>query len=83
MNTLHGGFSRKDDYPPKRYWEEPIKSGPYKGEHIDHQEWEKALNEYYRLHGWDPETGLQTREGLENLDLGVVADRLVAAGSLK
>jgi len=83
MNTIHGGFGRKDDYPPKRYWEEPIKSGPYKGEHIDHQKWEEALNEYYKLHGWDPETGLQTREGLEKLDMGFVADRLAAAGYLK
>jgi aldehyde:ferredoxin oxidoreductase len=83
INTIHGGFDRKDDYPPKRYWEEPVKSGPYKGDHIDHGTWDKTLDEYYSLHGWDPETGLQTREGLEELGLMVVADRLVAAGFLK
>ena len=82
INTLHGGFIRKDDYPPKRYWEEPVMSGPYKGEHIDHGEWNKALDEYYRLHGWDVETGLQTRSGLKNIGLGVVADILEEAGLL-
>lgn len=83
INTIHGGFIRKDDYPPKRFWEEPVKSGPYMGEHIDHEVWERTLDEYYGLHGWDPGTGLQTREGLEELGLMVVADRLEAAGFLK
>ncbi|MCW4050726.1 MAG: aldehyde ferredoxin oxidoreductase family protein [Candidatus Bathyarchaeota archaeon] len=80
FNTLHCGFTRKDDYPPKRYWEEPVKSGPYKGEHLDHETWDRMLEQYYELHGWDPETGLQTREGLEELGLGSVADKLRAAG---
>ncbi len=83
INTLHGGFSRRDDYPPKRYWDEPVKTGPYRGEHIDHGKWEKALDEYYRLHDWDPVTGMQTRNGLEELGLKDVADRLMAAGLLK
>ena len=83
INTIHGGFGRKEDYPPKRYWEEPVKSGPYKGDHINHETWEKTLSEYYGLHGWDPETGLQTRSGLEAIDMGVIADRLEAEGILK
>jgi aldehyde:ferredoxin oxidoreductase len=83
INTLHGGFTRKDDYPPKRYWEEPVSSGPYKGDRIDHTMWDESLDEYYRLQGWDPETGLQTREGLEELGLQMVADRLEAVGLLK
>jgi aldehyde:ferredoxin oxidoreductase len=83
INTIHGRFSRKDDYPPKRYWEEAVKTGPYKGEYIDHKIWDETLDEYYMLHGWDPETGLQTRVGLEELGLGVVANRLQSAGLLK
>ena len=83
INTIHGGFSKKDDYPPKRYWEEPVKSGPYEGDYIDHDIWEKTLSEYYSLHGWDPETGFQTREGLEQLELSVVAKRLESEGLLK
>jgi aldehyde:ferredoxin oxidoreductase len=69
FNTLHGGFTRRDDYPPRRYWTEPVKLGPYAGERIDHEAWERMLDEYYSLHGWDKETGLQTRQALEALDL--------------
>jgi aldehyde:ferredoxin oxidoreductase len=83
INSIHGRFSKKDDYPPKRYWEEPVKSGPYEGDYINHDIWEKTLSEYYSLHGWDPETGFQTREGLEQLGLGVVANRLESEGLLK
>ena len=82
FNTLHGGFTRRDDYPPKRYWTEPVKSGPYAGERIDHEAWERMLDDYYSLHGWDKETGLQTRQALEALDLKSIADRLEAAGCL-
>jgi len=82
FNSLHGGFTRKDDYPPRRYWTEPVKSGPYAGESIDHDAWERMLDEYYGLHGWDKNTGLQTRQTLEELDLKSVADRLEAAGCL-
>jgi aldehyde:ferredoxin oxidoreductase len=53
INTLHGGFTREDDYPPKRYWDEPVKSGPYKGDHLDHKIWNDTLDNYYRLHDWD------------------------------
>src|SRR4030042_5074962 len=36
INTLHGGVTRKDGYPPPRYWEAPGQSGPYSGDYIDH-----------------------------------------------
>jgi aldehyde:ferredoxin oxidoreductase len=83
INTIHGGFTRSHDYPPKRYWSEPVKSGPYRGERIDHNEWEKMLDDYYDLHNWDTKTSLQTRETLEKLDLTTVADRLEEVGKLK
>ena len=83
FNTLHAGFTRKDDHPPERYWTEQVKSGPYKGERIDHEAWEKTLDEYYELHGWDKETGWQTRKGLENLNLVEVADKLEKANRLR
>jgi aldehyde:ferredoxin oxidoreductase len=40
------------------------------------------LDEYYSLHGWDSETGWQTKETLVSLGLTDVADRLKAAGRL-
>jgi aldehyde:ferredoxin oxidoreductase len=83
FNTLHGGFTRKDDYPPKRFWDEPVKSGPYKGECLDHDIWNRTLDEYYTLHGWDVETGLQKRETLEKIGLREVSDRLGTSGLLR
>lgn len=83
FNTLHGGFTREHDYPPERYWKEHVKSGPYRGERIDHETWERMLDEYYGLHGWDPKTGLQTRETFAGLDLKSVADRLGESGRLR
>ena len=82
FNVLHGGFGRKDDHPPKRYWEEPVKSGPYQGEHIDHETWERMLDEYYTMQGWDQETGLQKKSMLLELDLPEVIDKLDSKGLL-
>jgi len=83
FNTLHTGFTRGDDLPPYRYYNEPVKSGPFKGESLSHERWEMMLDEYYALHGWDRVTSWQTRECLEELDLADVAGRLEEAGRLK
>lgn len=82
FNTLHTTFDRKDDYPCDRYLNEPVASGPYKGERIDHEQWSAMLDEHYRLHQWDPSSGLQTRAGLSALGMSDVADRLADAGRL-
>jgi len=83
FNTLHAGFTREDDHPSYRYWNEPIKSGPFKGDGLDHEIWEKMLDEHYELHNWDVETSWQTRGCLEKLGLEDVAERLEKAGRLK
>jgi aldehyde:ferredoxin oxidoreductase len=82
FNTLHAGFTRADDYPPKRYMETPIHYGPYSGLKCDRDKWDEMLDRLYGLHGWDVATGLQTRAGLESLGLGDVADMLEQAGKL-
>ena len=82
FNVLHAGLGREDDYPPERCLTEPIKSGPYKGFALSKEKYDKMLDEYYELRGWDPATGLQTRKCLEKLDLKVVADDLERAGRL-
>ncbi len=82
FNVLHAGFSRQDDYPPRRFMEEPVKSGPMKGELLAREKWDKMLDEYYELHGWDKVTGWQTRQCLEALDLKKIADDLEKAGRL-
>jgi len=68
MMLVKDGISRQDDTLPKRYFEEPIPEGPAKGEVISHKEFNKMLEEYYRLHGWD-ENGMPKIENLKRLGL--------------
>jgi aldehyde:ferredoxin oxidoreductase len=82
FNGLHTSLGREDDLPPKRFRDEPVKSGPYKGLRADEAEYNKMLDEYYEMWGWDRRTGLQTREELVRLGLGDIADRLAAIGKL-
>jgi len=82
FNALHTNFDRKDDMPPTIYTKEPIKSGKYKGELLDIENWNKMLDEYYGENGWDIATGLQTKASFEGLGLAEVIQRLEKAGKL-
>jgi aldehyde:ferredoxin oxidoreductase len=82
FNTIHAGFTRDDDYPPRRYVEEPIDRGPYAGSRCDRDRWDQMLDRFYELNGWDRATGLQTRSGLHALGLDEVAAKLEATGRL-
>jgi aldehyde:ferredoxin oxidoreductase len=68
LNKL-SGISRRDDWVSDRFFDEPVSDGPYKGEHLDRDQLEKSLDEYYETLGWDVESGLPTTEKLEELDL--------------
>ena len=83
FNTIHTDFHRKDDYPPRRYMEEPIKSGPRAGYKCDKKEWDKMLDRFYELHDWDRKTGWQTRRCLVELGMEDIADQLQKARRLK
>ena len=82
FNTLHAKFDRKDDYPPERFMKEPVKSGPYKGFRCEKEKFDKMLDEFYELLGWDKNTGLQTERSLKELKMENVAARLESAGML-
>jgi aldehyde:ferredoxin oxidoreductase len=82
FNTLHTDFTRKDDYPPSRFMDEPIATGPLKGEILLRDKWGQMLDEYYELHSWDKETSWQTSQSLERLQLGEIADELKTIGRL-
>jgi aldehyde:ferredoxin oxidoreductase len=62
-----GGFDRKDDTVPNRFFDNPISSGPVAGEKLDRKEVQKALDEYYETLGWDIASGLPTPDLLEDL----------------
>jgi aldehyde:ferredoxin oxidoreductase len=52
------------------------------GERVEMRDFLRLREEYYELRGWDVRTGLQTRAGLEGLDLGEVAEQLESRGLL-
>jgi aldehyde:ferredoxin oxidoreductase len=69
LERMREGKNRQDDLPPLRLLEEPVSSGPAKGERLEREKYEAMLTEYYMLRGWNPETGVPTRE--KWLELGL------------
>jgi aldehyde:ferredoxin oxidoreductase len=70
--NVREGFTRKDDRLPLRFYQ-PLQGGPSAGNHFTAQEFEKGLDEYYRLRGWDLETGWPRKETLLGLGMEDVA----------
>ena len=67
--NVREGMGRSDDFPPRRLLEEPIATGPARGECLDRGSYDQMLTEYYRLRGWDSETGIPTNEKQRELGL--------------
>ncbi len=71
--NLREGLTRKDDWLPDRYFDEPTKLGlpVARGKSIDREKFTAMINEYYRLHEWDengvPTAGLLARLKIEEL----------------
>ena len=68
------GLDSKSDLPPRRLLQEPISSGPSRGEVLDKQDFLQMLQEYYRQRGWDQETGIPCREKLQELQLSLESE---------
>jgi len=73
------GLSRKDDYLPKRFTDEPLPPDSNLAAGMVFEN-EPLLAEYYSFRGWDPETGWPTERKLKELDLGFVAEDLKKRG---
>lgn len=69
FSHIHGGYTREDDRLPERFFQSKVSTGPYRGAHLDHEEVEKMLDEYYTYLGWDMQTGLPTQKTLQGLGL--------------
>jgi aldehyde:ferredoxin oxidoreductase len=76
------GITRKDDTIHGRPMEEPVPSGPYKGERLEKEGMDRMLDDYYEVVGWDKRTGAPTRKTLEQLGLQDVADELASMGKI-
>ena len=74
--NVREGFSRADDTLPERVMKEPLRGGPSKGHCISMNDLKQMLDEYYTARGWDLNSGIPTREKLDELRLGYVADQL-------
>jgi len=71
--NVREGFDRRHDTLPQRVQTEPVlHTGNAEGEGQMVRTLDKFLDEYYQLRGWT-ETGIPTREKLEELGLGYVA----------
>lgn len=68
-------WSKDMDYPPARWFDEPLTQGPLKGAKLDREKYDALLEWYYRKRGWDPR-GIPTKTTLEKLGLGYVAQEL-------
>jgi len=71
--NVREGFTRKDDTLPERLFTLASTKGPSKGQMVDRSAFEKMLDEYYQIVGWDKVTGIPTKEklmelGIENLE---------------
>ena len=73
---------RKIDKAVAKTLNEPVKREPYKGFCCEKEGWDKMLDAFYDLHGWDRQTGLQTRTSLLALGLEGVAEKLEKAERL-
>ena len=68
MFNVKEGFSRKDDKLPSKAFL-PIPDGPNKGVRIEKKDFEKALDTYYDMAGWDRETTYPKPETIKRLGL--------------
>jgi len=69
MFNIREGFTRKDDTLPKRILTEPLPSGIAKGQKLTRAQLNQMLDEYYKLRGWDIQTGTPSKEKLRELEL--------------
>jgi len=62
------GFTREDDMLPERLFQ-PLETGILTGTKLDRQRFEKALDYYYEMMGWDVKTGIPREARLYLLNI--------------
>jgi len=71
MIQCREGVRRKDDTLPERFLKTPAPVGPAQGKVVPLEE---MLDEYYRVRGWDVQSGVPTPEKLRELGLDKEAE---------
>lgn len=75
IRECNGNWSRKMDYPPERWFNEPLTVGPLEGSKLDREQYDNMLNTYYEKKGWD-QRGIPKKSTLINLGLKYVVKQL-------
>jgi len=78
--NVREGITAEDDTWPKRFFEEPIPDGSFKGSLLDKNQFKRILEEYYGLRGWQKSTSIPTKEKLIELGLDDAAEELERMG---
>ena len=73
FSAVHGGYARPDDTLPERFFTTAVGSGPYEGAHLDYEQVNRMLDEYYAYLGWDVTTGLPTVNTLQQYNLETIS----------
>jgi aldehyde:ferredoxin oxidoreductase len=74
--NIREGMGRKDDTLPKSFFVE--EETPWGTTGINEAKFQAMLDEYYQFRGWDRE-GIPTKQKLEELGLGYMAEQIGAA----
>ncbi|MEM1546550.1 MAG: aldehyde ferredoxin oxidoreductase family protein [Candidatus Methanomethylicia archaeon] len=63
------GETRNEYRYPDRFYNEAIPDGPNKGKKLNRKVIDEMVSEYFKLRGWDPETGKPKEEKLKELKI--------------
>ncbi len=80
--NVREGLTRNHDKLPEKMFGRPTDPrSRYPGRTLEHAPFESLRSRYYRLRGWDPDSGIPTRATLEACGLSDYADALHAAAT--
>ena len=68
VREYSGKWGRHMDYPPKRWFDEPLTEGALKGRHLNREKYDGLLQAYYDKRGWDAR-GIPTKATMKQLNL--------------
>jgi len=67
--NLREGLSKEDDIIPRRVCSQPMFGKYQNSSDCAIHDYHKMLREYYKARGWDPETGIPTKDTLRRLGI--------------
>lgn len=68
-------WTKQMDFPPTRWFKEPLSKGPFEGSTLDSEKYDTMLTKYYLKRGWD-KRGIPKKSTLKKLGLSYVVNQL-------